>query len=527
MKKLPIGIQTVDKLLLDEYIYVDKTGYLKQLIESGSPHIFLSRPRRFGKSLLINTLKQILLGNKEIFKECEIYKTDYAWESHPVLSFDFSQLPNKELGAFEASLMRKIENFAGDHQIKIKNPSLKEGLKSLVSQLAQKEKVAVLVDEYDQPIINNLSNLDVCEQNRDTLKSFFETLKSLDEYIRFTFVTGVSKFSQVSLFSGNNYLNDITFDTKYSAMLGYTREELESSFEEHIDAMIEKRKMSRKEILAELKKWYNGYCFSEECELVYNPFSTLLYFDKNRPDAYWFNTGTPSFLIDVVKKHPTSALQLSGTEALKSQLADISRLDEIDLTALMFQTGYLTIKKFYPEENAYRLDFPNREVRESFYNSLLLEFAKVNPINVVRAAKHVQEALGGHDIEAFVKLMNHHFAKIPYQLFQKAREGFYHAVFLTFLEKSGIKTSSEVSTNIGRIDLVAEIKNAYLIFELKLDKTADIAFDQAEFKQYKERFASGDKDLVVIGPNFSTKSRNIADWKAQVYSSNGKPGRLL
>ena len=524
MKKLPIGIQSIREILEEDQVYVDKTGFAKELIENGK-HYFMSRPRRFGKSLFLSTLEEVFKGNKELFKGCHIYDTDYDWQKYPVLCFDFAQILINTPKHLEESLRRAIESLAKTHDESIEVPSAQEGLINLIKALSKKNRVVVLVDEYDHPIINNLKHPDTAEQNRDLLKNFFGTLKSLDQYLKFSFVTGVSKFSQVSLFSGPNNLKDITMDPRYAAMMGYTGEEIKKSFSEYIQAIVEKRNQNKDSVLEEVREWYNGYRFSKEQTYVYNPFSTLNYMDEKEATSYWYSTGTPSFLIDEVKKRPQLVIPLRGISVLKGTLSDISKLDRIHLAALMFQTGYLTIRDYNPEERSYQLDFPNREVKEAFFNSLLQEFTEMDPLEVSRAAGELRNDLETHDLCSFVKTINHHFAKMPYYLFTHAKEGFYQAVFFTFLEKSGIKTYAEIPTNIGRIDLFFELGNTIYIFELKVDQTAEIALTQAETKRYKEKYFQNNKDILVVGINFTSESRNIGEWKGTLFASSGKPLR--
>ena len=526
MKKLPIGIQSIREILEEDQIYIDKTGFALELITKGK-HYFISRPRRFGKSLFVNTLEEIFNGNKDLFKDCHIYQSDYDWQRYPVLHFDFARIENRTSLEFEETIKRKLQTLGASFGMSIQAPTIQEGLEALVIELSKKNRVVVLVDEYDSSIINNLKNSQTAESNRDILKKFFETLKSLDRYLKFTFITGVSKFSQVSLFSGYNNLKDITMDSRYAGMMGYTEEELRKSFGKHIHAIAKERSGSGKQvteedIISEVRTWYNGYRFSKGEVCVYNPFSTLNFMDEKETQSYWYSTGTPSFLIDEIKKHPQSVIPLRGTTALKSALSDISKVDHIKLSALMFQTGYLTIQDYHTKEDAYELDFPNREVKEAFFNSLLQEFTEVDPLEVSRFAQEIQQDLDHLELEAFIKKINTHFAKMPYHIFLHAKEGFYQAVFFTFLEKSGIKTSSEIATNIGRIDLMTETKQSICIFELKLDKTAEIALTQADTKNYRERFMDHHKQTLVMGVNFSSETRNIRDWQGALYDSSGK-----
>lgn len=292
MKKLPIGIQNISKILDNQdYIYVDKTVFAWQLIEEGTPYYFMSRPRRFGKSLFLSTLEEIFRGNKELFQGCHIYHTDYDWEKYPVLLFDFSRIAAESGEAFKLNLQEFIDKLAKSNGISISGSSMQMRLENLIESLAKTNRVVILVDEYDSPIINNLKNLEVAQENRDILKAFFTTLKSLDKYLKFTFATGVSKFSQVSLFSGPNNLKDITMDPRYAAMMGYTGEEIKHSFSEYIQSIIQKRKDQGKnpstdDILEEVREWYNGYRFSKEPTYVYNPFSTLNYMDEKEATSY-------------------------------------------------------------------------------------------------------------------------------------------------------------------------------------------------------------------------------------------------
>ncbi|MCC6127657.1 MAG: AAA family ATPase, partial [Chlamydiae bacterium] len=331
MKKLPIGIQSIREILEENQVYVDKTGFALKLIE-GEKHYFMSRPRRFGKSLFLNTLQEVFKGNKDLFKGLKIYETDYDWQEYPVLYFDFAQIASNNCEAFNSGLKAELERMGKLYGLSIEGPSIQFQLKVLVENLSEKNRVVVLVDEYDSAIINHLKHPKIAEENRDLLKAFFGTLKSLDRCLKFTFVTGVSKFSQVSLFSGPNNLTDITMDPRYAGMMGYTEEELKANFQDYIENIAKKRSkpgslISEESIIDEIRTWYNGYRFSEKELSVYNPYSTLRYFSAKKAESYWYSSGTPSFLIDEAKKHPQSVVPLRGISALKSTLSDISRLD--------------------------------------------------------------------------------------------------------------------------------------------------------------------------------------------------------
>ena len=521
MKKLPIGIQTIEEIIDGGYVYVDKTASIFQLI-SDSKYYFLSKPRRFGKSLLISTLKAIFNGDKELFKDCQIYGLDYKWEKHPIIHLDFTQILTKSAEDLKASLKRKLVKIAESYGKSIDTSSLQESLTSLVEKLSENGQVVVLVDEYDKPLIDNLTNLAVAEANRELLNSFFETLKGLDSHLRFIFVTGVSKFSQVSLFSGFNHLKDITIHPAYATLLGYTEEEVSQFFDDRIKKIASERNQSNTQVIAEMREWYNGYRFSWGQPTVYNPYSTLSFLDTGRTQSYWFRTGTPSFLIEQVKKLPQTIVQLSGVRATESELLDIHTLSMMSLKALMWQTGYLTIQEYDQKNSLYQLDFPNKEVRKAFFDSLIQEFVGIESSSINLAALECKKELEHHDIKSFFRTINIFFAKIPYSLFNKGDEGTYQAIFLSLLEAMGIKVHAEEQTNVGRIDLLLEMAKIIYIFEFKIDKTADEALEQIGIKKYKEKFSKHNKEIATIGANFSSKKRNVADWKAIIYFPDGK-----
>lgn len=525
MKKLPIGLQSIEKLLGEGCVYVDKTLLVYKLITEAENY-FLSRPRRFGKSLLVSTLKAIFSGEKELFKNCQIYSTDYRWQKHPIIHLDFAQIPNDGVEKLELALQETLEYIAESYNISIKGSSLQMQLGNLIRKLSKQTKVVVLVDEYDKPLIDNLERMDVAEANRDLLKNFFGTVKSLDSHLKFVFVTGVSKFSQVSLFSGFNNLKDITIHPDYATLLGYTEEEIYQFFSDHLKRLAKQKSLegspvSESQIVQEMREWYNGYRFSWGQSTVYNPHSSLCFLDSGRKQSYWFQTGTPSFLIEQVKKLPQSVVPMSGVLATENELLDIRSPRAMSLKALMWQTGYLTIQTYDLDNSLYQLDFPNKEVRQAFFGSLIEEFAKLEPSSVSFISLECHFYLDKQDLKAFFKIINIFFAKIPYSLFNQGDEGTYQAIFLSLLEVMEIRTRAEEQTNLGRIDLVVEMKKVIYIFEFKIDKNAEEALQQIGEKKYKEKYLNHNKEIATIGINFSSKKRTISDWKAIVYSADG------
>ena len=533
MKNLPIGIQSIKKIRAKDCIYVDKTQFALDLIKNGT-HYFLSRPRRFGKSVFVSTLAEIFKGNKALFEGCHIAASNYDWKPYPVLYLDFGRITNKTPEKLEIHLHELITKISKKQGIEAKGTSLEFRLEVLVEALASKERVVVLIDEYDKPLIDHLHNQEVAEGNRRLLQSFFGALKSLDEYIEFTFITGVSKFSKVSLFSGANHLNDISMDAQYAAMMGYTQEELVQYFGQYVQAIVQKKNQqgkpsTKEEVLAEIKDWYNGYRFSEEEIYVYNPLSTLSYFRKKKAESYWFATATPTFLVEELKKRPQEITSLSQMLATQKDLSDISKITRITLPALLFQTGYLTIEDYDVKLKAYQLDFPNKEVREALFGAMLEELAEgeVKFLEVSSMADKLRESLNDLELDTFIDIIKTHFARIAYHTYQHAKEGLYQAIFMICLELSGIHTQGEVATNKGRIDVLCQLTDMCYIFELKVDQDAAIAMRQAVNQQYSQRYRHQGKQIVVMGVSFSSRKRNIDSWQGELLDEDGKLIRKL
>ena len=533
MKNLPIGLQSIEKIRAKDCIYVDKTQFALELIQTGT-HYFLSRPRRFGKSVFVSTLKEIFKGNKALFEGCHIAASNYDWKPYPVLDLNFGRITNKTTEKLEIHLHEIITKISKKQGIEAKGTSLEFRLEVLVEALASKERVVVLIDEYDKALIDNLHNQEVAEGNRQLLQSFFGALKNLDEYIEFTFITGISKFSKVALFSGANHLNDISMSVQYAAMMGYTQEELTEYFGEHIQAVAEKRNQkgqptSEEDILAEIKDWYNGYRFSEEEIYIYNPFSTLKYLAEKKPESYWFATGTPSFLVEELKKRPQEVTSLSQMLATQKDLSDISKITRITLPALLFQTGYLTIEDYDVKLKAYQLGFPNKEVREALFGAMLEELAdgKVKLLEVSSMADKLLASLNDLEMDTFIDIIKTHFARIDYHTYQHAKEGFYQAIFMICLELSGIHTQGEIATNKGRIDVLCQLAGQFYIFELKVDHKADKAMEQILNQEYSQICRHQGKQIVVMGVSFSSKKRNIDTWQGELLDENGSLIRKL
>ena len=531
MKNLPIGIQTIQEIITDGYIYVDKTQFALELIKKGK-HYFLSRPRRFGKSLFVSTLKEIFKGNKALFEGCHIAASNYDWKPYPVLLLNFGDIKNKTPEKLEVDLRDTLNTIGEEEGIEVVKPSLESHLKALIKALAKNGRVVILIDEYDKPLIDHLHNQEVAEGNRQLLQDFFGVLKNLDEYIKFTFITGVSKFSKVSLFSGANHLKDISMNARYAAMMGYTQQELIEYFDQHIQAIAQEKNQqgepsTKEKVLEEIKDWYNGYRFSKSETYVYNPFSTLNYLDEKEANSYWFATATPTFLVEELKKRPQEVTSLSQMLATQDDLGDIHEVDAIPFPALLFQAGYLTIQDYQVDLGAYQLDFPNKEVRKGFFISMLTVLGKLPSLKVTRMADKLRASLSTLDLDTFFSIIQTHFSKITYHTYQHDKEGPYQALFLTFLELSEIHTQSEIATNKGRMDVLCQLSNMFYIFELKVDQRADKAMEQILDQEYSQLCRHQGKQIVVMGVNFSSKKRNIDTWQGELLDEDGKLIRRL
>ncbi|MGA1825974.1 MAG: AAA family ATPase [bacterium] len=515
MKRLPIGVQTFSKLIENNYVYVDKTRDIYNLFSHGGQYYFLSRPRRFGKSLLVSTIKEIFSGNKSLFKGLWIYDK-IGWGKFPVIHLDFTKIDYKTPDILENELCLKIDEVAFKNNITInKKGSYISRFAECIEKLSNEGKVVILVDEYDKPIIDFIDQKEIALKNRDVLRNFYSVIKGSDEFIQFTLLTGVSKFARVSVFSGLNNLNDITVDEKYSTMLGYTQDELEFNFQDRISAMKKKFNLSKRELMDEIKAWYNGYSWDGK-NYLYNPFSILNLFEKMSFGNYWFSSSTPTFLVKTIKKYAVDIKKIDGYES-NQLLFDSFDIDRMNIYSLLFHTGYLAIKDVKDislSERIFRFSYPNREVKESFIDYLLAEFAGGLPDEMGVMAYKLQDAIKEDDLEEFFYIIRSLFASIPYNIFKGENESYYHAVIYLILTLVGVRIKTEVQTNIGRIDAVIEsIKNIYIL-EFKVG-TSKQALDQIKEKRYYEKYMVSEKKIKLVGVGFNVKNRNISDYNAE------------
>lgn len=510
--KLPIGIQDFEKIVTNGLTYVDKTELIYQLATRYDPY-FLSRPRRFGKSLLVSTLYALFSGRRDLFKGLWIDQSDWDWVVYPIIRLDMSAINNRTPEMFERALIHALNKIAATYNLTLSGETSSDVLSDLIEQLffITKQKVVVLIDEYDKPLIDNIDDLSLATDNRKILRQFFTILKVQDNHLRFIFLTGVTKFSKVSVFSGLNNLNDLTMSNDHSALLGYTRKELERYFTDNIQEVAHANDLSVEACYERIKEWYNGYKFSKNGELVYNPFSTLKLLDSKDFSAHWFETGTPAFLIDLVRKRQ---FDLSNLEQINVSVQSFSSFDieELPTLPLLYQTGYLTIKAILPHINAYCLGFPNREVSQSFSESLLTTFAsskaECNKF-LVEIATNLYTSPWNYS--QFFDIMQKLFALIPYDLYVK-QEKHFHSLFYLIIKLAGFQINAEIHTQQGRADASLETKDRIIIFEFKLDGSAQMAIDQIRQNKYYQIYQDKVLPIYLVGINFNSQQRAIDGW---------------
>ncbi len=509
MRKLPIGIQNFEKLRTENYYYVDKTQFVKQLVEGGS-YYFLSRPRRFGKSLFLDTLKQAFLGNKPLFEGLYLEK-NWDWNiKYPVIHISFGS------GVFRTleDLKLRIFKILKENQEKLGIASKEENVRELFIELIREvckihhQKVVVLIDEYDKPILDNLTKPEIALEMREELKNLYSVIKDSDEYLKFAFLTGVSKFSKVSIFSGLNNLKDITLDPRFGTLCGYTEKELLETFKDRLEGVN----------LEEVRSWYNGYSWLGE--KVYNPFDILLYLDTKTFHPYWFETGTPTFLIQLLLQHHSYLPELENLE-VGNELLESFDVDLIEPEVVLFQTGYLTITGTRQLEplTLYKLSYPNLEVKMALHDSLLTHLAKITEKqkNLIK----IHEILNKNELNDLKKLFQSFFASIPYEWYTKnnlsSYEGFYASIVYTYFAASGLKCVVEDSTSKGKLDMAVFYKNRAYLFEFKVVEfePEGKALEQIKKKKYEEKYHGRYEEIYLIGVEFSAKERNVVlfEWE--------------
>ena len=515
MKKLPKGLSTFSKIIEGDYIYVDKTNFIHEMINTGEIY-FLSRPRRFGKTLLLSTLKELFLGNEKLFKRLYIWdKWDWK-DTYPVIHLDFGSRSKKSPEKLTLSLNKFLNDVAKDYEIELEDIDLlADKFEELIKKLHKKtgKRVVVLIDEYDGPIIDCINNIKIANKNREILSDFYQVLKASDEHLRFIFLTGVSKFVRTSIFSKLNNLDDITLNSRFSSICGITQEELEKYFKEYIAIFSEKKNITIANSLNIIKKWYDGYSWDGE-NFLYNPFSILSLFNDMKVNNYWFDSGTPTFLSKILKDENTD------TEIFKNPQGEFSGtfpdfdIEHLDLTTILLQTGYLTIieeEEHIDRLPTYKLAIPNKEVEESFYGYLIGFYTNRKPATTYPIVKKMYNYIIECDELNLTKSLEILLSSIPYILDSKIHknEAYYHILFLTWMKLMDFDIQGEVQTIKGRIDAVLKHKDEIVIIEIKysksktIDKMLNEAMAQIMKKDYYKPYQ--DKSLTLLAIAFTEK----------------------
>lgn len=513
--KYPIGIQTFQELRENGFVYVDKTALVHRLVSSGK-YFFLSRPRRFGKSLLLSTIEAFFQGKRNLFDGLAISGVVEEWKAYPVLHLNLNSGDFSSEAALSETLdlqFREWEETYGSNPAET-YPSSRMG--GIIRRAYEKtgRQVVILVDEYDKPILQTLHHKELCDKCHDILKSVYSNLKTFDRYIRFALVTGVARFGKVSVFSDLNNLRDISFEEAFSTICGITEPELVDYFEEGILKLADAEGMTIPEVIRELRERYDGYHFSEKSQGVYNPFSLLNVFASGRFGNFWFATGTPTFLARMLSSGRWRLSDLQGYESDGDTLSSID-MGIQDPVPVLFQTGYLTITGYDRRFQLYRLDYPNREVKEGFLKFLLPYFTDTTKSqSEFDISCFVRDVCAGN-VDGFMSRLESLTASVPYDGMGKPVERYFNNLMYLVFTLMGFYTVTELHTSDGRIDLVVDTGRYKYLFEFKIDSTPEVAMEQLQKKEYAKPFAMEDKTVYLIGADFSTKSRRIDGWLCQ------------
>ncbi len=516
--RYPIGIQTFRDIVEGGYVYVDKTGYVADLADKYR-YVFLSRPRRFGKSLLSSTFHSYFTGEKELFHGLKAGEMNSDWRQHPVFHFDMSTAKHMTEEQLVRNLGYKLtfyeEEYGNDTQIAREDVNAR--LERLVIEAVRKtgEKAVIIIDEYDAPLLDVMNDKDRLVPMRQIMRNFYSPIKSLDPYLRFVFITGINKFAQLSIFSELNNLKNISMMPEYSAICGISQSELVELLEDPVREMADKLQTSNDDILTQLKRNYDGYHFCDGSEDIYNPYSLINALSDKTIRSYWFESGTPTYLIERLEKHPIDERELDRmTEVSKSDF-DVSPEISDNSLPMLYQTGYLTIKGYNPEDDSYTLGYPNKEVKIGFIKDLLARYRSADGMSSSFVLKF-NKALKEKDIDSALDLMKSFLAGIPNDLENKTEKHYQTIIYLIF-SLLGYYIQSEVKSAIGRADAVCRTKDRIYVFEFKVDGSAEDALKQIDDKGYLIPYkAEEEMELVKVGVNISTQTRTIDAWKEVV-----------
>ena len=510
-RRYPIGIQDFEDLRNNDYIYVDKTALIYQLVNTNKIY-FLSRPRRFGKSLLVSTLEAYFQGKKELFTGLAVERLEKDWIKYPILHLDLNiekyDTPESLDNILEKSLTAWEKLYGAEPSERSFSLRFAGIIERACKQAGQ--RVVILVDEYDKPMLQAIGNEELQKQFRNTLKPFYGALKTMDGYIKFAFLTGVTKFGKVSVFSDLNNLDDISMRKDYIEICGVSDQELHENLDIELHEFAETQSLSYDKLCTKLKEYYDGYHFTHNSIGIYNPFSLLNAFKYKEFGSYWFETGTPTYLVKLLKKHHYD-LERMAHEETDAQVLNSIDSESTNPIPVIYQSGYLTIKGYDERFGIYRLGFPNREVEEGFIRFLLPFYANVNKVeSPFEVQKFVREVETG-DYDSFFHRLQSFFADTTYEVIREQELHYENVLFIVF-KLVGFYTKVEYHTNDGRIDLVLQTEKFIYIMEFKLNGTAEEAWQQINDKRYALPFEADGRKLFKIGINFSEKTRNIEKW---------------
>ncbi|MBO5500001.1 MAG: ATP-binding protein [Bacteroidales bacterium] len=506
----PVGVQNFEKIRKEGYVYVDKTALIHRLVKSGT-YYFLSRPRRFGKSLLISTLEAYFSGKKHLFEGLAIEDLETEWNEYPILHFDLNAKKFDAVEDLYELVGRQLERYELQYETVAVDQSLDGRFYNLVMSIADRthKRVVILVDEYDKPLLQTIGNSELQNTYREILKAFYGVMKSCDGQIHFGFLTGVTKFGKVSVFSDLNNLDDISMDPAYYDICGISEDELNEYFDAEIGILAEENDITKEQAYDRLRNEYDGYHFCENVSGVYNPFSVLSTLRKNRFGNYWFETGTPTYLVELLKR---SDFQLDKIDGYKTGKDVLNGIDPGSPVAMIYQSGYVTIKDYDSEFDLVTVGFPNKEVERGFLLFLLPFYTNLKKEDSNFFVSRAVQALKNGDAEVFMSYMKSLLAGYPYDLIKDTENHYQNVVYLTLKLMSVYLVDAEFRTSDGRIDLLVRTDKYIYVMEFKYNGSAQEAMDQIESKEYPLPFAMDSRTIIKVGVNFSVETRNIDNW---------------
>lgn len=513
IRQYPLGIQTFSEIINKKMLYIDKTAYIYNIAASGK-YFFLGRPRRFGKSLLVSTMQSYFEGKKQLFRGLAIEKLESEWTEYPVLHFDMSGGKHMDAEQFEQYLGYRLEEEEKKWGIAIHVNGANNRLIELINTAYNKtgKQVVVLVDEYDAPMLDVVHETDCLDKLRNTMRNFYSPLKYCEPKLRFVFLTGITKFSQMSIFSELNNIKNISMDNEYAAICGITEEEMLTQMSDDIDALAQAQGIGREEAISKLKDNYDGYHFSAKSPDMFNPYSLLNCFADNEFNDYWFSSGTPTYLLNMMRKY-----EVMPTDVITRVEADASEFDAptenmTTIMPLLYQSGYITIKDYNRAYNYYTLDVPNKEVKVGLTKALIPSYVTRNTLATTNTARRIAQALDKRDMDGALRLLQTFLGTIPYCENTNSEGHYQQLLFVVFSLLTDFLVDVEVHTPNGRVDIVLLTRTDLYLIELKLNKTAQEAMRQIDLKDYRQRFALCGKPVTNVGINFDAEKKTIGNW---------------